>query len=138
MALDPDRIRFKGKAISAAIQCGGSIEHEEAENFFDMLYQDWKGSGIGLSASEAWLIDRLKGIFKSLGDAPIWVEDEPKWPFLNGKPMVFLCQQSMPEHGELAAELSAGETVYLFGCRKTENGKTQMVYRTVSQYAPGF
>lgn len=138
MALDSDRIRFKGKAISAAIKCGGSIEHEDAASFFDLLYQEWKASGVGLSGSETWLTDRLTGNFKSLGAAPIWVEDEPTWPFLDGKPMVFLCQCSMPENGILASELSAGETVYLFGGRKSENGKVKMTYRTVSQFAKGF
>jgi hypothetical protein len=138
MALDPERIRFKGKAIAAAIKCGGSIEHEEAASFFEGLYHEWKSSGLGLSASEGWLIDKLKEVFRSLHEAPTWIEDEPKWPFLDGKPMIFLCQCSMPDHGVSEAELSPGETVYLFGGRKTENGKTKMVYRTVSQYAVGY
>lgn len=138
MALDPDRVRFKGKAISAAIKSGGSIEHDEAASYFELLHQEWKASGVGVSGAETWLTERLKGEFKSLGEAPIWIDDEPTWPFLDGKPMVFLCQVSMPEHGEVVSVLSPGETVYLFGCRKTDNGKTKMVYRTVSQYAKGF
>jgi hypothetical protein len=52
--------------------------------------------------------------------------------------MVFLKQCSMPENELTSRELSPGETVYLFGGRKAEGGKTRMVYVTVSQYARGY
>lgn len=138
MTLDKDRIRFKGKAISAAIASGGSLESDAASPFFESLYTDWKASGVSLGASESWLKERLAGVFKSLEHPPVWIEDEPSWPFLDGRPMVFLCQCSMPENGLSSSELSPGETVYLFGARKAENGKTRMVYVTVSQYAKGY
>lgn len=138
MTLDKDRIRFKGKAISAAIKCGGSLDSEGASELFESLYSEWKASGVTLAASEAWLSERLRGVFKSLREPPVWIEDEPSWPFLDGKPMVFLNQCSIPENDLTSSELSPGETVYLFGGRKTESGKTRMVYATVSQYAKGF
>jgi hypothetical protein len=138
MALDQDRIRFGGKAIDAAMKYGGSLSVDPASAFFESLYSEWKASGSSLQESEAWLRQRLSGVFKSLENPPVWIEDEPSWPFLDGKPMVFLNQCSMPENALTARELSPGETVYLFGGRKTESGKTRMVYTTVSQYAEGW
>jgi hypothetical protein len=137
MALDQERIRFKGKAISAAIKCGGSIENNEAGSFFDSLYQQWKETGLPLASAEPWLLDRLRNTFKSIGSPPKWIQDEPTWPFVDGKPMVFFGQFSMEDDEFSNRELSPGETVYLFGGRKTEGGKTRMTYCTVSQYAKG-
>ena len=138
MTLDKDRIRFKGKAISAAIASGGSLDNESAAPFFEPLYMEWKASGVSLAASESWLKERFVGVFKSLESPPVWIEDEPSWPFLDGRPMVFLSQCSIPESELSSSELSSGETVYLFGGRKTEGGKTRMVYVTVSQCAKAF
>ena len=139
MALDRDRIRFKGKALSAAIRCGGSIEHDDAGPFFDNLYAEWQGSGLSLDASEGWLDERLKDAFKCVERAPEWVdEEEPLWPFIDGKPMVFLAQCTMKDDELGREELSPGETAYLFGGRKHEDGKVRMTYTTVSQFAPGY
>ena len=138
MALDRDRVRFKGKAISAAIRSGGSIEGDDAAAFFDELHREWVASGEPLDAASAWLEDRLCRAFAYLTEPPVWVEGDPSWPYLEGRPMVFLTQCSIEESELAMRELSPGETVYLFGGRITDGGKTRVIYRTISQFAKGF
>ncbi|MBL8812984.1 MAG: hypothetical protein JNM43_22645 [Planctomycetaceae bacterium] len=133
-----EKMRFEGKAVSAAMKLGGSLEDKEAAPFLDRLYNEWKELAIPLASTEAWLSKRLGGTFKCIGSTPVWIEDEPAWPFIDGKPMVFLSQCSHPKEGSLSSELSAGETVYLFAGRRTTNGKTRMEYRTVSQFEKGY
>jgi len=138
VALDRDRIRFKGKVISAAIRQGSSLQGEESAPFFEMLYSEWVGSGMTISGADAWLDNRLGGAFESIAQPPMWIEDEPSWPYLSGKPMIFLTQCTIAETELSIRALAAGETVYLFGARETAGGKTRMVYRTVSQFAAGY
>lgn len=137
MALDAEQIRFEGKAISAAMKLGASLEDKEAAPFLAQLYVEWKKLEIPLASTEAWFSKRLGGVFKFVDAPPKWIEEEPAWPFIDGRPMVFLSQCSHPKEGALSSELSAGETVYLFAGRRTENGKTRMEYRTVSQFEKG-
>lgn len=134
MALDPDRIRFKGKLIAAAIRKGGSVEDSQAGPFIDKLLEEWRRSGKTLEQSAAWLDERLNGVFLSLTNPPRWVEEEPAWPFLDGTPMVFLSQTTMDNSPVSAAALSPGETVYLFAARQPAGKGFKMQYRMVSQF----
>ena len=138
MALDRDRIRFKGKVVSAAMRQGGSLERQESAPFFEMLYSEWVEKGLTLDGANVWLDNRLRGAFESIAQPPVWIEDEPSWPYLSGKPMIFLTQCTIAESELSVRALAAGETVYLFGGRETAGGKTRMVYRTVSQFADGY
>jgi hypothetical protein len=138
MPLDAEQIRFEGKAISAAMKLGGSLEDKDAALFLAQLYAEWKKLEIPLASTEAWFSKRLAGVFKSVDVPPIWIEEEPAWPFIDGRPMIFLSQCSHPKEGVLSSELSAGETVYLFAGRRTTNGKTRMEYRTISQFEKGY
>lgn len=134
MALDPDRIRFKGKIIAAAIRKGGSVEDAHATPFIDKLLEEWNRSGKSLEEGAAWLDVRLNGVFQSLDSPPKWVEEEPVWPFLDGVPMIFLSQTTMDNSPVSAAMLSPGETVYLFAARQSAGKGFKMQYRTVSQF----
>ena len=134
MRFNADRVRFKGKAISAAIRQRASIEDEQASQFFEQLYSEWQSTGLSLNEADLWLDRRLAGEFCSLADPPQWVESEPAWPFLDGKPMVFLTQCSMGDEEISRLKLSPSETVYLFGGRKSVGSGAEMVYRTISQF----
>ncbi len=138
MKLDPDQIRFHGKAITIAMHYGGSLDGSDASTYVDKLYSEWKSNDLSFGQVEIWLKDRLSDVFKSLDAPPVWVEEEPAWPFISDKPMVFLNQCSMPDNTLSNQELSPGETVYLFGGRKTESGITTMAYKTVSQFRLGY
>lgn len=138
MNLDKSRIRFMSKAISVASQFGGAIDRDEAANFFDTIYSEWTASNLSLEKTEAWLKDRLSNAFQSIGHPPVWIEDLSSWPYLDGKPMVFLCQCTMRSNELTDRELSPGETVYLFGGRKIAGDKIWMEYKVVSQYQKEF
>jgi hypothetical protein len=127
MALDPLRTRFLGKAIVAAHSVGGSIEGDDARPFVDLLYHEWSQTGQDISEAASWLQRRLTGEFKTVAQAPVWIEDEPAWPFLDGRPMVFISQAT-------TGELSPGGAVYLFGARRAKGTGFEVVYRTVSQF----
>jgi hypothetical protein len=134
--VDEIRVRFKGKAFSVAIRLGASIEDDQAKEYFDTMYSDWTATGLGLDEAAEWLDARMATEFRSLGNPPEWVEDEPAWPFLNGRPMVFLMQCSFDDMEPIRSMLSPGETVYLFGIRSQVEGNFEMVYRTISQFEP--
>jgi hypothetical protein len=127
MTIDAQRIRFKGKAISAAHAFRGSVEGADAKPFIDALYEQWLSTGQQLSEVERWLLDRFSDEFKYTNEPPQWVENEPSWPFLNGKPMTFISQCTV-------GELSPGETVFLFGARQPKGKGFEVIYRVISQF----
>lgn len=126
MALDQQRIRFLGKAISAAQALGGSVEGDEAEPFVRALYEEWLGAGVALDQAPAWLAARLANEFRYAAEPPRWVEEEPSWPFFEGMPMVFISQAS-------AGALSPGTVTYLFGARSPYKTGFKVTYRVVTQ-----
>jgi hypothetical protein len=73
-------------------------------------------------------------VFISLVSPPVWVEEEPTWPFLDGKPMVFLSQTKIDRTPVSDQLLSPGSTVYLFGARQVDGKGFRMIYKTVSQF----
>jgi hypothetical protein len=127
MPLDPRRLRFNGKAFVAAHRFAASLEGADAAPFLDALYSEWTATGQDISEVGSWLSVRLKGEFKAVGPLPEWVEEEPSWPYLDGKPMVFISQAS-------TGEISPRETAYLFGARRPRGTGFEIEYRVVSQF----
>jgi hypothetical protein len=103
------------------------MEGADAKPYLDALYSEWLSTGKQLPEVEAWLSTRLAREFKFTNEPPVWIEDEPSWLFLNGKPMTFISQSS-------AGALSPGETVYLFGARQPKGTGFEMTYRVTSQF----
>ena len=88
-----------------------------------------------MDEAEAWLDQRLSDTFLFLNDPPVWVQDEPLWPFFEGKPMVFLSQTEMDNSRVSESALSPGETVYLFAARQKYKTGFKMHFEVVSQFA---
>jgi hypothetical protein len=126
MALDPQRIRFLGKAIGAAHRLGGSVEGDAAEAYVSALYQEWLGTGLALDQAPSWLAARMVNDFGHTSEPPTWVEEEPSWPFFEGKPMVFVSQAS-------AGALAPGTVAYLFGARTPYKSGFKVIYHVVTQ-----
>jgi hypothetical protein len=99
-----------------------------------LLYAEWKATGKPLDEAAAWLDQRLNDTFLFLKNPPVWVEDEPSWPFFEGKPMVFL-SQTMDSSPVGKSALSPGETVYLFAARQKYKTGFKMHFEVVSQFA---
>ena len=127
MSLDPQRVRFRGKALVAAHAALGSLDGPDAAAFFESLYSEWVALRKDLSEAPTWLATRLASEFKAVGPAPRWVEEEPSWPFQDGKPMTFISQAAV-------GELSPAEVVYVFGARRPRGSGYEMVYRVISQF----
>lgn len=127
MPLDPQRVRFSAKAIVAAHQAGGTLDSAEARQLLDELFIEWTASGLRFDELPEWLSARLRSEFQSIGAAPVWVEEEPGWPFFDGEPMVFISQSSVEG-------LSPGETVYVFAAKRERGKGFEMHYRVVSQF----
>lgn len=134
MILDKEKIRFKGKLISAALRLNASVSDAGARDFVDQIYEEWRATGLPLEESTDWLGSRLAEVFVSYNAPPVWVEDEPAWPFHQGKAMIFLCQITMDDGPFSASALSPGETIYVFAARQPVDRGFKMIYRVVSQF----
>ena len=132
--IDPDRIRFGGQVRKTVDKMNASVEGAEARPFVDMLYAEWKQAGKPENEITTWLAARLQNVFLSLAAPPRWVEEEPAWPFHQGKPMVFISQITIDDSEVSQTSLSSGETLYLFGAREPEGTGFRMFYKVVSQF----
>ena len=74
--------------------------------------------------------------FLSVDTPPHWVEDEPAWPFLNGEPMIFVTQYTLPSTSVAASRLTSGTEVYVFGARVPHPKGYTIEYQVVQQH-PG-
>lgn len=133
--MDRDLIRFHGKVLSVAErQFYASFAGSEAESFVDGIYDDYKQAGKPEDV-EAWLTSRLRGEFLCVSEPPRWVEDEPSWPFLAGRPMVFIKQMHLPKNDVTEGHLTWDAELYLFGSRVDLNRGYRVEYRVVTQIA---
>ena len=136
MTLDRDLIVFHGKVITVAQdKFMGSCSGREGEPFVDGLYKEYVAAGRP-ATPEDWLGKRLQGEFKCVDQPPRWVEDEPSWPFHGRKPMVFICQTSLPENETTRDSLTWDTEVYLFGSRVPGCGNDSygIEFRAVMQH----
>ena len=133
-----EKIAFGGKCIKIVEEeLGASIgfaSEKEQDDFFNGLYAEYVTAGKPKQIKN-WLREKLSPMFKSVEDAPNWIEDLPKWPWLNGKPMLFLGQFQVPDT-EIAKEHAVPNVMlYLFGSRVATTGGWRMEYRVVEQRA---
>jgi hypothetical protein len=113
-----------------------SCEGEEAESFQERIFKEYVAARKPKDVKE-WLEERLASEFLSVTVPPVWVEDEPSWPFANGRPMVFIAQLSMEKNPVTEQHLAWGEEVYLFGARVPSPhvpDAKEIRYRVVVQY----
>lgn len=130
-------IYFMSKAMGVAKQFGGTVAVAEAKPYLTQLYEDWKHSGVPFGAVIPWLTERMKVAFQSIGDPPVWVEDEGTWGFHGARPMVFISQADVGVAKAGVDPLSPGEHVYLFGIREpVERSGFEMINTTLTQFSP--
>src|SRR5512141_2336956 len=91
MTSENDLIRFASRAMDVAEELGGSIGRE-GRAFSDQLKVEWTATGKPLTEADAWLRERLKDVFVSVGETPVWVTGEPAWLYDGDQPMVFVTQ----------------------------------------------
>lgn len=133
--LDKDALRFKAKVLRIAQEhFNASCEGGDADPFLNRLYEEFVAEGLKPDFAETWIRRRLEGQFLSVGEAPKWVESEPAWPFLEGKPMVFIAQHCLPRNEVTEHNLTWSEEVYIFGARVNLPRGYRIEYRVVSQF----
>jgi hypothetical protein len=133
--VDKDLIRFYGKVITVAErQFRASCSGKEAESFIQMLYTDFKHAGMPKDV-EQWLDVRLQKEFLCVAEPPRWVEDEPAWPFYQGKPMVFVSQMTLHKNSVTEQHLTWDAELYLFGARVNLDRGYRVEYYVVTQIA---
>jgi hypothetical protein len=104
-------------------------------SFQDKIYDEWQSQAIAPEKTNAWLAQRLLNQFVSLSDPPLWIYCEPQWPFVQGRPLIFLFQCTFPKDGPLVEELVPGETVYFFaGLKYNAEKKVHTSYMKKFQY----
>jgi hypothetical protein len=137
MAYDLAELRFCGLANTIAIEeFAASFDAEHGINVQKSLYREYLDSG-SPSDQREWLRPRIASLFECLDTRPNWIERSHPWPFLNGKPMVFIGQVSVPQKELSERALSPGSEVYLFGSRVAHKEITngwEIIYQVVTQH----
>lgn len=130
---DKAAMRFQAKVMSIAIEhFDASCEGPEAEPFLDKIYENYVKAG-SPDNMVGWIKEQLKDEFLSVGEPPRWVEDEPAWPFLEGRPMVFVSQTQLERNDVTENHLTHGQVVYVFGARVHLDRGYRVEYRIVTQ-----
>ena len=104
---------------------------KESHVWQDALYKEYVAAG-SPKPTKKWLMERLKGEFKSMDKPPKWVDFETsKWPFHKDKPMVFVAQIPLKTTKDTDGLLENEGVSYFFGLLdKGEHGEDLMVYKT--------
>jgi hypothetical protein len=130
--LNKDKITFGSMLISTALEFGGSLEDEGANEFEAELYDEYTANSEPVEL-QSWLREKVKDYFRYMDKPPRWVEDEPCWPFFMNKPMIFISQIELKNTPFNQDFLTWDEVIYLFGARRPFKKGYEMVYTTVSQ-----
>jgi hypothetical protein len=130
--LDKDAIRFHAAMMRVALdQYGASVEGG-GETYRDVVYAAYKAAGAPKDQA-AWLKEYFAKEFQSVGDRPRWVEEEPAWPFRDGRPMVFISQTTLPDNEVTRTALVSSDTLYVFGARVPAHGGFELAFEVVHQ-----
>jgi hypothetical protein len=130
---DKQEMIFGSKVLSVVMKkLNASVQGEECEKFIEELYSKFKTAGSPKDI-EQWIFDNIKDQFQFIDTPPNWVEDEPNWPFMNAKPMIFIGQHDIRAGKVADNQLDSGITLYLFGARIPYKDGFKLEYVTVSQ-----
>lgn len=131
--LDPEFMRFWAHLNSLAVETASArFEGDGAEAAAKSLFAEV--ASLKPEAKDQLLRERLRSLFVCVSASPVWL-DEPEWPFINGKPMVFVNQTSLEETSITREHLAFGSVVYLFGARVPHDDGFSVVWRVVEQHA---
>ena len=141
MSLEIEEMKFRGLiALTVEKETGASIYEDTEKLFLNALCEAYRAAGSPKNKN-AWVRQQIKNRFVSLTTPPVWIEKmtTPRWPFVEGEPMVFIEQITVSENDVSKASLSPGAVLYIFGGRKPVKdvpGAWEMVYRVIAQ-VPG-
>jgi hypothetical protein len=137
MGLDLAELKFCGLANTVALEeFAGSFDDARSTALQESLYREWVAAGSAKNARD-WLRPRIAALFACAGERPKWIERTPQWPFLNGRPMMFLVQFDVPATDQTTAHLATDIVIYVFGAKvphpEITDGWT-LEYKVVTQH----
>lgn len=129
MVQDIEELNFCGTVYTLAEdELNGSVPGDSG--LPERLFKEWRDAGKPRKV-KAWVRERLEKLFLSVGEPPDWVGPSPMWPWMDGKPMVFIRQFDVPG-GEVAERVLRvpGRTLYVFAAHPA-NENDLMRYHVV-------
>jgi hypothetical protein len=131
--MDKEELLFGSKMIDVVEgEFNANCDNEEAEEFVSFTYEAYKREGSPPNVKQ-WLKKYLNGAYLCVGNQPEWVEGSPNWPYLNGKPMVFITQYRIPKNQITEKHLTWDVMLYVFGQRISLADGYKVEYRMVEQ-----
>lgn len=128
---EKERIVFGAEMIQVVTsRFKASCSGEDAEPFVNKIYEEYRQAGRPKNIKK-WLQERLSDAYQYVHAAPRWVEDEPGWLYLDGEPMVFIEQFTLPKNQVTETKLTWDVTIYLFGARIHVDAKSYKVEHKV-------
>lgn len=125
------QLKIFGLMEDVANKLGGTLAGQEAIE--KTLYLEFESINPKPKNVKKWLSERIEPLFKCVDEKPIWVCD-PEWPYLDGKPMVFIKQFSVNDREDLRGLLTVDAVLYIFGIlRPDADGTLVQEYRVVDQ-----
>jgi hypothetical protein len=137
VAYDLNQIKVCGRIRALAEEeFGGSFDDDEAaRKALDELWAQYVGDGSPGDVAH-WAREKLSRLFRCLNAPPSWALGSGRWPFIDGKPMVFLGEIPIPSTELSESSLVPNSVLYVFGGRhRTQTGGLAMQYRVVEQHA---
>ena len=94
------------------------------EDIIRQLYLDFTRSKS--KSQKKWIRETLKGYFRCVDKPPKWIGD-PDWPWIDGRPTVFLTQWTAPEILPENCGVIGGEVFYLFAAAVNDRSEIRVV-----------
>jgi hypothetical protein len=133
VAIDRKVIEFQRRLFSVAKEeFQASCHQPEARVFVQALYEAYLETGPPEDIFD-WLRRRLQNEFRCVSSRPVWVDEEPAWPFHDGKPMIFVTQIDLPKNAVTEKDLTWDTVLYLFGKRAPGPDGDRLVFTEVLQ-----
>ena len=133
--IDRDETEFVSKAHGLARdEMAASFNRDVDRALRNALYGEYLEAGKP-DDRISWLRPRLEKLFQCIGARPDWIEGQPDWPFLNGRPMTFLHQFDVPEFEFPDGRTSLASRCYVFCAGDPPQPRGwQMRYTVVQQF----
>ncbi|QTN32507.1 hypothetical protein HZ994_09250 [Akkermansiaceae bacterium] len=95
-------IQIASERFSASIT-GGGFE------WISGIYEAYESDGSPADLNR-WIVDRFAREFRCVNARPNWLNNEIPWPFMDGRPMLFVGELN----GGISERESSGEMFFLF------------------------
>lgn len=133
MRTELERLKFGGMVHRAAENIAASLSEDTDNALVERLYAAYVEAGTPRNVRQ-WIAAQVQTLFLSAGEGPVWVGGTPTWPFLDGRPMVFIRQFPVGTGPTESSALSPGSVLYVFGLRVGTPDRWEMKYRVVQDH----